>query len=62
LREPSVSVHPIFINCVWFISGHLIYKIGKKKNKRVQLSQKWGEAYIRVIGKWYYLYSAMIKR
>ncbi|MFJ1134736.1 IS6 family transposase, partial [Bacillus thuringiensis] len=42
--------------------GHLIYQIWKKKNKRVQLSWKLDETYIKVKGEWGYLYRAIDKK
>lgn len=41
--------------------GHLIYQIWTKKNKSVQLSWKLDETYIKIKGKWRYLYHAIDK-
>ncbi|OOR03735.1 IS6 family transposase, partial [Bacillus cereus] len=59
LRERGVSVHPTTIMCWAHEYGHLIYQIWKKKNKKVQSSWKLDETYIKVKGKWCYLYRAI---
>lgn len=41
--------------------GNLMYQIWKKKNKTVQLSWCLDETYIKVKGKWCYLYRAIDK-
>ncbi|NSW39283.1 IS6 family transposase [Bacillus sp. Xin1] len=61
LRERGVSVHPTTIMRWVHEYGNLIYQIWKKKNKNVQLSWKLDETYIKVKGKWCYLYRAIDK-
>ncbi|OOR07103.1 IS6 family transposase [Bacillus cereus] len=61
LRERCVSVHPTTIMRLVHEYGHLIYQIWKKKNKKVQSSWKLDETYIKVKGKWCYLYRAIDK-
>ncbi|MCP1123413.1 IS6 family transposase [Bacillus sp. 3103sda1] len=61
LKERGVSVHPTTIMRWVHEYGHLIYQIWKKKNKRVQLSWKLDETYIKVKGEWRYLYRAIDK-
>ena len=39
--------------------GNRIYQIWKKKNKNVPLAWKLDETYIKVKGKWCYLYRAI---
>ncbi|MEK4841284.1 IS6 family transposase [Bacillus sp. FSL L8-0152] len=63
LKERGVSVHPTTIMRWVHEYGHLIYhQIWKKKNKRVQLSWKLDETYIKVKGEWCYLYRAIDKK
>ncbi|WP_242321804.1 IS6 family transposase [Bacillus cereus group sp. BfR-BA-01354] len=62
LKERGVSVHPTTIMRWVHEYGHLIYQIWKKKNKRVQLSWKLDETYIKVKGEWGYLYRAIDKK
>jgi len=50
LKERGVSIHPTNIMCWVHEYEHLIYPIWKKKNKRVQLSWKLDEAFIKVKG------------
>lgn len=50
LKERGVSIHPTTIMRQVHEYRHLIYHIWKKKNKRVQLSWKLDEAYIKVKG------------
>lgn len=61
LRERGISVHPTTIMRWVHEYGSLIYQIWKKKNKNVQLSWKLDETYIKVKGKWSYLYRAIDK-
>ncbi|HEK9103841.1 IS6 family transposase [Bacillus pfraonensis] len=61
LRERGVSVHPTTIMRWVHEYGNLIYQIWKKKNKNVPLSWKLDETYIKVKGKWCYLYRAIDK-
>ncbi|WP_422424818.1 IS6 family transposase [Bacillus sp. PSXD-155] len=61
LKERGVSVHPTTIMRWVHEYGNLIYQIWKKKNKNVQLSWKLDETYIKVKGKWCYLYRAIDK-
>ncbi|MBK5431451.1 IS6 family transposase [Bacillus sp. TH25] len=61
LRERGISVHPITIMRWVHEYGNLIYQIWKKKNKKVQSSWKLDETYIKVKGKWRYLYRAIDK-
>ncbi|MED1619849.1 IS6 family transposase, partial [Aneurinibacillus migulanus] len=61
LKERGVSVHPTTIMRWVHEYGNLIYQIWKKKNKNVQLSWKLDETYIKVRGKWCYLYRAIDK-
>ncbi|MBC6971036.1 IS6 family transposase, partial [Bacillus sp. Xin] len=60
-KERGVSVHPTTIMRWVHEYGNLIYQIGKKKNKNVPLSWKLDETYIKVKGKWCYLYRAIDK-
>lgn len=56
LKEGSISVQPTTI-MRWVHGGEkLIYQIWKKKNKRAELYWEMGETYIKVKGKWCYLY------
>ncbi|MED1270109.1 IS6 family transposase [Bacillus mycoides] len=59
LIERGISVHPTTIMRWVHEYGNLIYQIWKKKNKNVQLSWKLDETYIKVKGKWCYLYRAI---
>ncbi|NSW39768.1 IS6 family transposase, partial [Bacillus sp. Xin1] len=61
LKERGVSVHPTTIMRWVHEYGNLIYQIWKKKNKNVPLSWKLDETYIKVKGKWCYLYRAIDK-
>ncbi|MBJ8055052.1 IS6 family transposase [Bacillus cereus] len=61
LRERGVSVHPTTIMRWVHEYGNLIYQIWKKKNKNLRLSWKMDETYIKVKGKWCYLYRAIDK-
>ncbi|MCU4771301.1 IS6 family transposase [Bacillus toyonensis] len=61
LKERGVSVHPTTIMRWVHEYGHMVYQIWKKKNKRVQLSWKLDETYIKVKGEWRYLYRAIDK-
>ncbi|MGG0404128.1 IS6 family transposase [Bacillus mycoides] len=59
LKERGVSVHPTTIMRWVHEYGNLIYQIWKKKNKKVQSSWKLDETYIKMKGKWCYLYRAI---
>ncbi|RAN84840.1 IS6 family transposase [Bacillus sp. SRB_331] len=61
LRERGISVHPTTIMRWVHEYGNLIYQIWKKKNKKVQSSWKLDETYIKMKGKWRYLYRAIDK-
>ncbi|EJV75460.1 IS6 family transposase [Bacillus cereus] len=61
LRERGISVHPTTIMRWVHEYGNLIYQIWKKKNKKVQSSWKLDETYIKVKGKWRYLYRVIDK-
>ncbi|PFR53982.1 IS6 family transposase, partial [Bacillus cereus] len=61
LKERGISVHPTTIMRWVHEYGNLIYQILKKKKKNVQLSWKLDETYIKVKGKWCYLYRAIDK-
>ncbi len=61
LRERDISVHPTTIMRWVHEYRNLIYQIWKKKNKKVQSSWKLDETYIKVKGKWRYLYRAIDK-
>ncbi|MCQ6344360.1 IS6 family transposase, partial [Bacillus cereus] len=61
LRERGISVHPTTIMRWVHEYGNLIYQIWKKKNKQVRSSWKLDETYIKVKGKWVYLYRAIDK-
>ncbi|QWH01679.1 IS6 family transposase [Bacillus mycoides] len=61
LRERGISVHPTTIMRWVHEYGNLIYQIWKKKNKKVQSSWKLDETYIKVKGKWRYLYRTIDK-
>ncbi len=56
-----MSVHPTTIMRWVHEYGNLIYQIWKKKKKNVHLSWKLDETYIKVKGKWCYLYRAIDK-
>lgn len=59
LKERGISVHPTTIMRWVHEYGNLMYQIWKKKNKTVQLSWRFDETYIKVKGKWCYLYRAI---
>ncbi|MGG0454519.1 IS6 family transposase [Bacillus mycoides] len=59
LKERGVSVHPTTIMRWVHEYGNLIYQIWKKKTKNTHLSWKLDETYIKVKGKWCYLYRAI---
>ncbi|MGG0314247.1 IS6 family transposase [Bacillus mycoides] len=59
LKERGISVHPTTIMRWVHEYGNLIYQIWKKKNKKVQSSWKLDETYIKMKGKWCYLYRAI---
>ncbi|MDY7962765.1 IS6 family transposase [Bacillus thuringiensis] len=61
LRERGISVHPTTIMRWVHEYGNVIYQIWKKKNKKVQSSWNLDETYIKVKGKWCYLYRAIDK-
>ncbi|WP_257132144.1 IS6 family transposase, partial [Bacillus wiedmannii] len=61
LREHGILVHPTTIMHCIHEYGNLIYQIWNKKNKKVQSSWKLDETYIKVKGKWRYLYRAIDK-
>ncbi|MDM5152629.1 IS6 family transposase [Bacillus sp. DX1.1] len=61
LKERGISVHPTTIMRWVHEYGNLMYQILKKKYKTVQLSWRLDETYIKVKGKWYYLYRAIDK-
>ncbi|MDM5191342.1 IS6 family transposase [Bacillus hominis] len=61
LKERGVSVHPTTIMRWVHEYGNLIYQIWKKKKKNVHLSWKLNETYIKVKGKWCYLYRTIDK-
>ncbi|WJE84492.1 IS6 family transposase [Bacillus sp. DX3.1] len=61
LKERGISVHPTTIMRWVHEYGNLMYQIWKKKNKTVQLSWRLDETYIKVKGKWCYLYRAIDK-
>ncbi|MED1287254.1 IS6 family transposase [Bacillus mycoides] len=61
LRERGISIHPTTIMRWVHEYGNLIYQIGKTKNKKVQSSWKLDETYIKVKGKWCYLYRTIDK-
>ncbi|PEF72011.1 IS6 family transposase [Bacillus pseudomycoides] len=62
LRERGISVHPTTIMRWVHEYGNLIYQIWKKKNKKGKSSWKLDETYIKVKGKWCYLYRAIDKK
>ncbi|PEY99717.1 IS6 family transposase [Bacillus sp. AFS018417] len=59
MKERGISVHPTTIMRWFHEYGNLIYQIWKKKNKTAQLSWHLDETYIKVKGKWCYLYRAI---
>ncbi|PEL94411.1 IS6 family transposase, partial [Bacillus cereus] len=61
LKERGISVHPTTIMRWVHEYGNLIYQMWKKKNKKVQSSWKLDETYIKIKGKWCYLYRAIDK-
>ncbi|WP_257144351.1 IS6 family transposase, partial [Bacillus pseudomycoides] len=61
LKERGVSVHPTTIMRWVHEYGNLIYQIWKKKNKNTLLSWRLDETYIKIKGKWCYLYRAIDK-
>ena len=59
MREPGIAVHPSII-LRWVPEySNLIYQIWKKKNKTIHLVWYLDETYIKVKGKYYYLYRAI---
>ncbi|MBG9530918.1 transposase, partial [Bacillus thuringiensis] len=61
LRERGVSVHPTTIMRWVHEYGNIIYQIWKKKNKSAHSVWHFDETYIKVKGKWRYLYRAIDK-
>ncbi|MBE5096793.1 IS6 family transposase [Bacillus thuringiensis] len=61
LKERGISIHPTTIMRWVHEYGNLIYHIWKKKNKNTLLSWRLDETYIKVKGKWCYLYRAIDK-
>jgi len=61
LKERGISIHPTTIMRWVHEYGNLIYHIWKKKNKNILLSWRLDETYIKVKGKWCYLYRAIDK-
>ncbi|MDM5153341.1 IS6 family transposase [Bacillus sp. DX1.1] len=61
LKERGISVHPTTIMRWVHEYGNLMYQIWRKKNKTAQLSWRLDETYIKVKGKWCYLYRAIDK-
>ncbi|EEM02706.1 Transposase [Bacillus pseudomycoides] len=61
LKDRGVSVHPTTIMRWVHEYGNLIYQIWKKKNKNTLLSWRLDETYIKIKGKWCYLYQAIDK-
>ncbi len=59
LKERGISVHPTTLMCWVHEYGSLIYQIWKKKTKNTHLSWRLDETYIKVKGKWCYLYHAI---
>ncbi|MGR5993164.1 IS6 family transposase [Bacillus cereus] len=59
LKERGVSVHPTTIMRWVHEYGNLIYQIWKKKNKVAHHAWHLDETYIKVKGKWCYLYRAI---
>jgi len=58
LKERGISIHPTTIMRWVHEYGNLIYQIWKKKNKNTLLSWRLDETYIKIKGKWCYLYRA----
>ena len=61
LKERGISIHPTTIMRWVHEYGNLIYHIWKKKNKNTLLSWRLDETYIKIKGKWCYLYRAIDK-
>ncbi|WP_440604597.1 IS6 family transposase [Bacillus sp. GB_SG_008] len=61
LKERGISIHPTTIMHWVHEYGNLIYQIWKKKNKNTLLSWRLNETYIKIKGKWCYLYRAIDK-
>ncbi|MBJ8025539.1 IS6 family transposase [Bacillus cereus] len=61
LKERGIFVHPTTIMRWVHEYGNLIYQMWKNKKKNAQLSWKLDETYIKVKGKWCYLYRAIDK-
>ncbi|MGE6964251.1 IS6 family transposase [Bacillus thuringiensis] len=59
LKERGVSVHPTTIMRWLHEYGNLIYQMWKKKNKSAHHAWHLDETYIKVKGKWCYLYRAI---
>ncbi|MDA1775244.1 IS6 family transposase [Bacillus cereus] len=59
LKERGVSVHPTTIMRWVHEYGNLIYQMWKKKNKSAHHAWHLDETYIKVKGKWCYLYRAI---
>ncbi|OUC03885.1 IS6 family transposase [Bacillus thuringiensis serovar medellin] len=59
LKERGVSVHPTTIMRWVHEYGNLIYQIWKKKNKSAHFAWNLDETYIKLKGKWCYLYRAI---
>ncbi|MCX2825175.1 IS6 family transposase [Bacillus pseudomycoides] len=62
LKERGISIHPTTIMRWVHEYGNLIYHIWKKKNKNILLSWRLDETYVKVKGKWCYLYRAIDKK
>ncbi|EEM13270.1 MULTISPECIES: IS6 family transposase [Bacillus] len=62
LKERGISIHPTTIMRWVHEYGKLIYHIWKKKNKNILLSWRLDETYVKVKGKWCYLYRAIDKK
>ncbi|MEB9684729.1 IS6 family transposase [Bacillus thuringiensis serovar pingluonsis] len=56
LKERGISVHPTTIMRWVHEYGNFIYQIWKKKNKHAHFTWHLDETYIKVKGKWCYLY------
>ncbi|MED1282050.1 IS6 family transposase, partial [Bacillus paranthracis] len=59
MKEQGVSVHPTTIMRWVHEYGNLIYQIWRKKNKSAHFSWHLEEIYIKVKGKWCYMYRAI---
>ncbi|WP_255292286.1 IS6 family transposase [Bacillus cereus] len=59
LKERGVSAHPTTIMRWVHEYGNLIYQMWKKKNKSAHPAWHLDETYIKVKGKWCYLYRAI---